>query len=93
VLCMVCCFGCEKAVGWDFARDWSLSMVFFWAVRRLLLNTMLFEREEYKRSVLRITDLYEGWISSDQAGQICLDQSVRSCKSRHLAAGLRCVIA
>jgi hypothetical protein len=54
---------------------------------------MLFELEQYKRSVLRIPDLYEDWISPDRAGQVCLDQGVRSCKSRHPAAGLPCVIA
>jgi len=30
--------------------------------------------EEYERSVLRITDLYEHWISSPRAAQACLDQ-------------------
>jgi hypothetical protein len=64
-----------------------------WAVRTPLLSVMLFELEQYKRSVLRIPDLYEDWISPDRAGQVCLDQGVRSCKSRHPAAGLPCVIA
>jgi hypothetical protein len=64
-----------------------------WDCEKLLLGMLLFGLEDHDRSMLRITDLYEDWISLEQAGQVCLIQSVRSYWSKHSATDLRFLIA